>query len=125
MSQGKVLIVDDSRLMHSVYESLFDDVTLLHAYDGREGLTLLALHRDTDLVLLDINMPRMDGLEFLREVSVDPLCRSVPVIIVSTEGTEADVIRGLQAGAAGYVRKPFESEALLAVIGRVSPALTP
>lgn len=119
MKPRKVLVVDDSKLMHRMYQAMLEVDELLHANDGREALNLLTEHPDTDLVLLDVNMPVMNGLQFLEERRYDPRGATVPVVIVSTEGAEEDTIRGLKAGALAYVRKPFEKEALLELIERL------
>ena len=73
---------------------------------------------DVDVIILDINMPHMTGLEFLGQVKGKPEFAAIPVIIVSTEGKEEDVARGLQAGAVAYLKKPFQREDLLKIIGR-------
>ena len=113
----KVLVVDDSSLMHKLYDTMLEgSMDVVHAHHGREALALLGQHRDTKLVVLDINMPEMDGLTFLAEFRRDPLSSSVPVIIVTTEGSEEDTSRGLKAGAAAYVRKPFQRSVLMQVI---------
>ena len=78
----------------------------------REGL-------QPDLVLLDINLPRMNGLELLAELRKDGVVPRVPVIIVSTEGEVHDIERGLAAGARAYLRKPFRAEQLWEVIDSV------
>lgn len=125
MDRRKILVVDDSKLMHKMYEVMLRQHTLVHALDGREGLERLREHRDTDLVLLDINMPRMDGLEFLAEVKKDLALAAVPVVIVSTEGREEDTERGLEAGAVAYIRKPFKSAEIsdiVSVLGEGSAA---
>jgi two-component system chemotaxis response regulator CheY len=70
-------------------------------------------------VLLDINMPNMNGLEFLSQVKTHAAFSQVPVIIISTEGKEEDTLRGLQAGAAAYIKKPFRKEEILEVISRL------
>jgi two-component system chemotaxis response regulator CheY len=115
----KVLVVDDSSLMHRLYDTMLADAMLvLHARHGLQALEMLAQHRDTRLVVLDINMPEMDGLSFLQQWKADPLSGKVPVIIVTTEGSEDDTIRGLEAGAAAYVRKPFQRGVLMQVIER-------
>lgn len=119
MSPKKVLIVEDSKLLHKMYEVMLQQFVLVHATDGREGLDRLAEQRDVDLVLLDLNMPNMDGLEFLARMKADPLMRDVTVVIVSTEGREEDTIRGIEAGAAAYIRKPFRKEEILDVIAKV------
>jgi CheY-like chemotaxis protein len=125
VDRRKILVVDDSKLMHKMYEVMLRQHTLVHALDGREGLERLREHRDTDLVLLDINMPRMDGLEFLAEVKKDLALAAVPVVIVSTEGREEDTERGLEAGAVAYIRKPFKSAEIsdiVSVLGEGSAA---
>ena len=109
----KVLVVDDSRLIHKMFEVMLRDFELVHAADGLEGLQRLGEHADIDLILLDINMPNMNGLEFLEKVKQDAALAKIPVIIVSTVGKEEDTIRGLEAGAAAYIKKPFRSEEIL------------
>jgi CheY-like chemotaxis protein len=64
----KVLVVDDSKLIHKMFEVMLRSYALVHAMDGREGLERLHEHPDIDLILLDINMPSMNGFEFLEEV---------------------------------------------------------
>src|SRR5690606_10333812 len=87
--------------------------------DGHEALERLAEHPEVDLIFLDINMPRMNGIEFLHQVKADPVLAQIPVIIISTEGREVDTIRGLKAGAAAYVKKPFRNETILEIMKRV------
>ena len=120
MKPKKVLIVDDSKLLHRMFEMMLRQYPLVHAYDGREGLERLNEHGDVDLILLDINMPRMNGLEFLQAVKQLPEHKHIPVVIITTEGTEDDTQRGLDAGAAAYVKKPFRNEELLGVINRLT-----
>ena len=120
MQPKKVLVVEDSKLLHKMYEVMLQQFTLVHAIDGREGLDRLRDQPDIDLVLLDLNMPNMDGLEFLTVMKADPAISAATVIIVSTEGREEDTIRGIEAGAAAYIRKPFRKEEMLDVIARVT-----
>jgi two-component system chemotaxis response regulator CheY len=115
----KVLIVEDSRLIHKMYEVMLRPITLVSAFDGRDGLDKLSQSPDVDFIILDINMPRMTGLEFLAQLKATPALAQIPVIIVSTEGKEEDVARGLQNGAAAYLRKPFQREDLLKVVNRI------
>ena len=115
----KVLVVDDSRLIHKMFEVMLRDFELVHAADGLEALQRLGEHADIGLILLDINMPNMNGLEFLDKIKQDAALKDIPVIIVSTEGKEEDTIRGLQAGAAAYIKKPFRSEEILVIIERL------
>jgi two-component system, chemotaxis family, chemotaxis protein CheY len=124
MKPKKVLVVDDSKLLHRMFEMMLRGFPLVHAYDGREALDRLAEHKDVDLILLDVNMPRMNGLEFLTAVKAHPEFARIPVVIITTEGTEDDTQRGLSAGAAAYVKKPFRNEELIGVITKLtaSPA---
>lgn len=115
MEPKKVLVVDDSKLMHRMFEVMLRHYLLVHAFDGREALDRLREHSDVDLVLLDINMPVMSGLEFLETLAGEP-GEAPPVVIVSTEGKEEDTQRGLEAGAVAYIKKPFHSEELMKVI---------
>jgi CheY-like chemotaxis protein len=114
-----VLVVDDSKLMHKMYEVMLRQFPLVYALDGREALDRLREHGDVELVLLDINMPTMNGLEFLAEMKADRDLAATPVIIISTEGKEEDTSRGLEAGASAYIKKPFHREDILDVITRL------
>jgi len=115
----KVLIADDSKLMHKMYEVMLRQYPLVFALDGRQALDRLQEHPDIELVLLDINMPNMNGLEFLAEARANENLKDLRVIIISTEGREEDTARGLEAGANAYIKKPFHSEEILEVISRL------
>jgi len=116
-----ILIVEDSELLHRMYEVVFRSsaAALLHAFNGREALERLAQHPDVDLILLDINMPVMSGLQFLQHCQAERVFRDIPVIVISTEGKKDDTLRALQAGARGYVTKPFRPKDLHALIDRL------
>src|SRR5205823_14741231 len=86
----KVLVVDDSKLMHKMYEVMLRQYPLVYALDGRQALDRLREHPDIDLVLLDINMPNMNGLEFLAELRSGDAHKDLAIIIISTEGREQD-----------------------------------
>jgi CheY-like chemotaxis protein len=115
----KILVVDDSKLMHKMYEVMLRQYPLVYASDGRQALDRLRENADIDLVLLDINMPNMNGLEFLAELRSDSARDDVSVIIISTEGREEDTARGMEAGATAYIKKPFRNEEILDVISRL------
>ncbi len=123
----KILIVEDSELLHRMYEVVFrlqrkNGCLLLHALNGREALQQLSQHPDTDLILLDINMPVMSGLEFLAHCKREQVFHEIPVIIVSTEGKHEDTVRALRGGARGYVTKPFKPQDLHTLIERIFAA---
>ena len=119
MTPGTILVVDDSELVHKMHALTlrrYAGCRILHAYNGAEALELLGVHPDVDLVLLDVNMPVMDGLSFLNARREMRVFLDIPVVLISTEASEADVRRGLEAGATAYLAKPFKPLELLALI---------
>ncbi|HYZ89226.1 MAG TPA: response regulator [Myxococcales bacterium] len=122
MPPRKVLVVDDSKLLHRMFEMMLRQYPLVHAYDGKEALQRLSENGDVDLVLLDMNMPRMSGLELLEAMKKDAAMKKIPVVLVTTEGSDEQTQRGLEAGAAAYVKKPFKNEELIAVVQRLTSA---
>lgn len=109
-----ILIVDDSAAIRKILQRVIRqaDVPLgaVHeANDGCEALELLK-SQTVGLILSDINMPNMNGLELLSALKANDTLKSVPVVMVSTEGSQAKVLEAVQLGAAGYVRKPFNAE---------------
>jgi two-component system chemotaxis response regulator CheY len=115
----KVLVVEDSKLMQKMYEVMLRQYALVYASDGRQALERLREHEDVDLVLLDVNMPNMNGLEFLEQVRAGGGRDGMAVIIITTEGRDDATARGLEAGAAAYIKKPFHTEDILDVIARL------
>lgn len=118
----KVLVVDDSELIHKMYCLIlkkYDGCEIVKAMNGREGLDQLGVEEGIDLVLLDINMPIMNGLQFLENKQKKPEWARIPTIIISTEGREEDTLRGLSLGASGYIVKPFKSTMLHSLIESV------
>ena len=114
MTEIRALIVDDSSVMRKIVERALRqagiDLKVVHeAGSGTEGLDLLRT-RQVDLILSDINMPSMDGLEFLRQLRAQNLAPGVPVVMITTESSEEHVKQAILAGAQGYIRKPFTSE---------------
>ncbi|MCX7894405.1 MAG: response regulator [Thermoanaerobaculum sp.] len=116
MLPKKVLAVDDSKLMLRMYEVMLRGTPVLLAENGQQALELLAHHPDVDLVLLDINMPVMSGLDFLAALGQQGKLPGLPVIVVSTDGEEEQIQRGLACGAVAYLTKPFDAERLRAAI---------
>jgi two-component system chemotaxis response regulator CheY len=111
----KILIVDDSALLHQMYKLVFmryKECRIISAMNGLDGLDKLSQEEGIELVLLDINMPVMNGLQFLQAVKKEEAYKDLPIIIISTEGKEEDTLRGLSMGARGYVKKPFQPEEL-------------
>jgi len=114
MSELKVLIVDDSSVMRKIVERSLrqaglESMAVVEAGSGVEGLDALKSH-SVDLILSDINMPSMDGLEFLRQLRVQNLADGIPVVMITTESSEEHVKQAIQSGAQAYIRKPFTAE---------------
>jgi two-component system chemotaxis response regulator CheY len=111
---GTILIVDDSAMMRKVVLRTLkmagvDYETVLEAGDGSEGIALLKQHQ-VSLIMCDINMPVMGGLEMIETIKAQGLAQGVPIVMVTTEGSEAQVRQAILAGARGYIRKPFTVE---------------
>ena len=109
-----VMIVDDSaairKILRRVLQQAEVPVGQVHeANDGVEALELLKTNT-VNLMLCDINMPNMDGIELLGKVKATENLRSVPVVMITTEGSQARVMQALELGAAGYVKKPFTAD---------------
>ena len=114
MTEIRALIVDDSSVMRKIVERALRqaglDLKVVHeAGSGTEGLELLKA-KQVDLILSDINMPSMDGLEFLRQLRAQNLAPGVPVVMITTESSEEHVKQAILSGAQGYIRKPFTAE---------------
>ncbi len=115
----RILIVEDSATMRSLIvsslEALEVSVKIVEAKNGFEALRLLP--RETfDLVVTDINMPDINGLELASFIKGSEKYASIPLVIVSTEGSERDVEKGLGIGADAYLVKPFDPEALRQIV---------
>jgi two-component system chemotaxis response regulator CheY len=121
----RALIVDDSSVMRKIVERSLAQAGIemsqvFQAGNGAEALAVLKENR-VDLILCDINMPVMDGLEFIKQLSGVENAKNVPVVMITTEGSEAQVVQALSRGASGYIRKPFTPEQ---VKEQVIPVLT-
>ena len=114
MKALRTLIVDDSSVMRKIVERSLRQAGLelsqvLEAGNGVEALAI-AQDNELDLILSDINMPVMDGLEFVRQLQGLEGVRQAPVVMITTEGSESRVVQALSYGASGYLRKPFTPE---------------
>jgi two-component system chemotaxis response regulator CheY len=118
-----VMIVDDSRSMRAFVRRVmdlsgFEVESCLNAGNGAEALALLK-ENQVDIILTDINMPEMNGEDFVRQLEQQDKIRSIPVVVVSTDATENRIRRMLDLGAKGYVVKPFSPEVLRNELERV------
>lgn len=120
----RILTIDDSKtirdmLMLTLAEAGFD---VIQAVDGQDGLDVLAKEKDeVDVIITDINMPRMDGYEVIRNLRRDPTYKSKPILVLTTEsdGDKKNLAR--EAGATGWMVKPFDPERLVATVRKVAP----
>jgi two-component system chemotaxis response regulator CheY len=111
MKPVKALIVDDSSVMRKIVERSLRQAGIelsgvVEAANGVEALAVLGRTK-VDLILSDINMPVMDGLEFVRQLQGVKEAKNIPVVMITTEGSESNVMQALSLGAKGYIRKPF------------------
>jgi two-component system chemotaxis response regulator CheY len=111
---GIILVVDDSAMMRKIVLRTLKTAgvefdTVLEAGDGLEALALLRAHT-VQLIMCDINMPNMSGIELLHKIKEEKLAAGVPIVMVTTEGSEPQVRQAILAGARGYIRKPFTVE---------------
>ena len=109
-----VMIVDDSAAIRKILQRVLIQAEVplgkvLEAADGVEALEKLKTEK-VGLILSDINMPNMDGIELLSRLKADDAFKAVPIVMVTTEGSQARVLQALELGAVGYVKKPFTAE---------------
>ena len=120
MTTLRVLTVDDSRtilamLHHTLSNAGFE---VLQAEDGKQGLDVLKTET-VDVVITDINMPVMDGIEFIKNVRASGQYQSLPILILTTETSQDKRDQGKAAGGTGWIVKPFDPDKLISVIHRV------
>ena len=110
------LVIDDSRTVRAIVGKTLRDegLEVIEAANGREGLDRLHQTSGVDLILVDWNMPEMNGLDFIRAVRADRNYDAVRIMMVTTETEQAQVVRALDAGANEYLMKPFTRDVLVA-----------
>jgi two-component system chemotaxis response regulator CheY len=116
----KILIVEDSKASRDFIASTVESIPEVQAittHSGFEALKLLPRHR-FDLIITDINMPDINGLELINFVKKNPNYRETPLFIITTEGCEKDRDRGLALGAVEYLVKPFQPQSLEGLLKR-------
>jgi two-component system chemotaxis response regulator CheY len=114
MSELRVLIVDDSSVMRKIVERSLRQagLQLKEVFEAGNGVEAMARMQQTrvDLILSDINMPTMDGLELVRQLQGVENAKGVPIVMITTEAGETHVVKALSSGASGYIRKPFSAD---------------
>jgi len=116
-----ILTVDDSKAILALLKiSLADEgYEVIQAKDGMHGLEKLK-EVSPDVIITDINMPRLDGFGFIREVRKDPQFLGVPILVLTTESTDEKKNMARQAGATGWIKKPFQHDKLIKALQRVT-----
>ncbi len=116
-----ILTVDDSRMMREMLHLVLSGAgfSVVQAEDGVEGLEVLE-NNTPDIIITDINMPRLDGYGFIEGVRSNARHRGTPILVLSTEGDPEKKNRARAAGATGWIVKPFDVSSLLGAIRRVS-----
>jgi len=115
----KILLVDDSSTMRRIQANTLNSLgynDLVQAEDGADAIKKLRENPDVKLVLLDWNMPNMNGLDCLKAVKADPSTKAIPVMMVTSEAEKTKIIEAVQAGASNYLVKPFDADSLKAKI---------
>ena len=114
MNSIRALIVDDSSVMRKIVERslLQAGMDLKQVFEATNGAEALGILNENvvDIILCDINMPVMDGLEFIKQLPGVANAKGVPVVMITTEGSEAHVVQAISAGARGYICKPFTAD---------------
>jgi two-component system chemotaxis response regulator CheY len=115
----RALVIDDSRTVRAIIGKILREIGLevIEAANGREGLEQISQPPGVELVLVDWNMPEMNGLEFIQAVRSDRAFDAVRIMMVTTETEQEQVMRALAAGANEYMMKPFTKEILIAKLG--------
>ncbi|WP_019956143.1 response regulator [Yoonia vestfoldensis] len=119
----RILAIDDSRTIRSLLTQTLQNAgfEVSTAVDGVDGIEKFR-HEDADLVITDVNMPNKDGFEVIADIRGGTRNRTVPVLVLTTESGAALKERARKAGATGWIVKPFDDEALVAVIRRLTGA---
>lgn len=109
---GKILVVDDSKTDRIMIENMLADYRVITASDGVEVLEKIGEHPDIDLMILDLNMPRMDGFQLLTKLKEEEGTPSIRTIVLTNYDELENEIRGLKLGAVDYLRKPVQMDSL-------------
>jgi two-component system, chemotaxis family, chemotaxis protein CheY len=124
----KILIVDDFGTMRRILRNLLKEIGYTQAEEAEDGTGALAKLRAErfDFVVTDVNMPNMNGFELLRQIRADPALKALPVLLVTAEAKKDDIVMAAQAGASGYIVKPFTKatleEKMQKIVARMQPA---
>lgn len=117
MAKAKILIVEDNPFMSKLLQMRLkaNEYEVSSAVNGQDAL-LKVKDNKPDLILLDVNMPQLDGFETAQALKADPETKNLPIIFVTAKGEEKDILKGMEVGGASYIIKPFTAEILLEAV---------
>jgi two-component system, chemotaxis family, chemotaxis protein CheY len=117
-----ILAVDDSKTIRAMVMATLQGAgyRMLEAEDGKHALTVLAANQ-VDCMITDLNMPNMNGFDLIRNVRSDAKHKFIPILMLTTEGDDTKKQEGKNAGATGWIVKPFDPEKLVSVVKKVCP----
>jgi two-component system chemotaxis response regulator CheY len=116
------MIVDDSKTIRQQVSFTLTKggYTVVEAEDGLDGIAKLKAQSDIAMIISDVNMPNMNGLEMVEQISANPELNKVPIVILTTEGSGELIARAKAAGAKGWLVKPFKPEQLIAAVSKLA-----
>lgn len=119
----KILAVDDSRTMREMVSVTLKGAgyEVVEAVDGEDALQVVGKTPKLDLIITDLNMPKMDGFGLIEKLRANPAHKFTPILILTTESDQEKKDRGKALGATGWIVKPFSPEKLVQVVGKVCP----
>ncbi|MBU0935580.1 MAG: response regulator [Spirochaetes bacterium] len=117
----QILVIDDSAAIRQSITYILNQegYETTEAVDGQDGLSKLEASAHLDCVITDVNMPNMDGITFIRKARENPKFKFTPILVLTTESQGAKMNEGKEAGATGWIVKPFSADKLLAVVKKV------
>ncbi|MDQ6620891.1 MAG: chemotaxis response regulator CheY [Pseudomonadota bacterium] len=123
----RILIVDDFSTMRRIVRNLLKEMGYTNAEEAEDGVVALVKLRGAnfDFVISDVNMPNMNGFALLKEIRRDPALQALPVLLVTAEAKKEDIVTAAQAGASGYIVKPFTKQTLEEKLAKILAKMQP
>lgn len=123
----RILIVDDFSTMRRIVRNLLKEMGFSNVDEAEDGVSALKKLRDArfDFVISDVNMPNMNGFSMLKEIRADADLQAVPVLLVTAEARKEDIVTAAQAGASGYIVKPFTRQTLEEKFSKILAKMQP
>jgi two-component system chemotaxis response regulator CheY len=117
----KILIVDDSRTIRQQVSFTLGKggYAVVEAEDGVDGINKLKANADVSMIISDVNMPNMNGIEMVEKIKTEAVYKDLPIVILTTEGAGELIERAKKAGAKGWLVKPFKPDQLIAAVGKL------